>query len=146
LEEQQLHSSHVTKAEEFDFEYVGSKKKEKFQRLNAFLSRSKHLNFVDTLTLAAILDFLIHYYYNLLHPLYLGVESHVTSRAFSRLPNDKKGKALGTRLSEGCILTVLSGIVSSIIVSIAEVKTFTFSSISSAAYTSDQSSSITLSS
>ena len=63
LEEQQLHSSHVIKAEEFDFEYVGSKKKEKFQRLNAFLSRSKHLNFVDTLTLAAILDFLIHYYY-----------------------------------------------------------------------------------
>ena len=59
LEEQQLHSSHVIKAEEFDFEYVGSKKKEKFQRLNAFLSRSKHLNFVDTLTLAAILDFLI---------------------------------------------------------------------------------------
>ena len=32
--------------------------------------------------------------YNLLHPLYLGVESHVTVRAFSRLPNDKKGKAL----------------------------------------------------
>jgi hypothetical protein len=62
LEEQQLHSSHVIKAEEFDFEYVGSKKKEKFQRLNAFLSRSKHLNFVDTLALAAILDFLIHYY------------------------------------------------------------------------------------
>jgi hypothetical protein len=30
LEEQQLHSSHVIKAEEFDFEYVGSKKKEKF--------------------------------------------------------------------------------------------------------------------
>jgi hypothetical protein len=49
LEEQQLHRSHVIKAEEFDFEYVGSKKKEKFQRLNAFLSRSKHLNFVDTL-------------------------------------------------------------------------------------------------
>ena len=47
-------------------------------------------------------------------------------------------------LSEGCILTVLSGIVSSIIVSIVEVKTFTFSSISSAAYTSDQSSSTTL--
>jgi hypothetical protein len=41
---------------------------ENFQRLNAFLSRSKHFNFVDTLTLAAILDFLIHYYYNLLHP------------------------------------------------------------------------------
>jgi hypothetical protein len=57
--EQQLHSSHVIKAEEFDFEYVGSKKKGKFQRLNAFLSRSKHLNFVDTLTLEAILDFLI---------------------------------------------------------------------------------------
>jgi hypothetical protein len=40
--------------------------------------------------------------YNLLHPLYLGVESHVTagaSWAFSRLPNDKKGKALGTRLT-----------------------------------------------
>ena len=59
LEEQQLHSSHVIKAEEFDFEYVGSKKKEIFQRLNAFLNLSKHLNFVDTLTLAAILDFLI---------------------------------------------------------------------------------------
>ena len=57
MEEQQVHSSHAIKAEEFDFEYVGSKKKEKFQRLNAFLSRSKHLNFVDTLTLAAILDF-----------------------------------------------------------------------------------------
>jgi hypothetical protein len=62
LEEQQLHSSHVIKAEEFDFEYVGGEKKETFQRLNAFLSRSEHLNFVDTLALAAILDFLIHYY------------------------------------------------------------------------------------
>ena len=39
--------------------------------------------------------------YNLLHPLYLGVESHVTARCqgLSRLPNDKKGKALGTRLA-----------------------------------------------
>jgi hypothetical protein len=37
------------------------------------------LNFVDTLTFAAILDFLI-YYYNLYYPLYLGVESHVTPR------------------------------------------------------------------
>ena len=72
LEEQQLHSSHVIKAEEFDFEYVGSKKKEKFQRLNAFLSRSKHLNFVDTLRLAAILDFLNHYYYNLFTPTISG--------------------------------------------------------------------------
>jgi hypothetical protein len=68
LEEQQLHSLGVIKAEEFDFEYVGSKKKEKFQRLNAFLSRSKHLNFVDTLTLAAILDFLIHYYLSFITP------------------------------------------------------------------------------
>jgi hypothetical protein len=40
-------------------------------------------------------------------------------------------------------MTVLSGIDSSIIVSIVEVKTFTLSSISYAAYTSDQSSSIT---
>ncbi len=46
-------------------------------------------------------------------------------------------------VSEGYILTVLSGIVSSIIVSIIEVKASTFSSISSAAYTSDQSSRIT---
>ena len=68
LEEQQLHRSHVIKAEEFDFEYVGSKKQEKFQRLNVFLSRSKHLNFVDTLRLASILDFLIHYYNNLFTP------------------------------------------------------------------------------
>jgi hypothetical protein len=86
LEEQQLHSSHVIKAEEFDFEYIGSEKKGKFQRLNAFLSRSKHLNFVDTLALATILDFLIHYYYNLLHPLYLGVESHVTARCQGLFP------------------------------------------------------------
>ncbi len=46
-------------------------------------------------------------------------------------------------LSEGCILTVLSGIVSSIIVSIIEVKASIFPFISSAAYTSDQSSRIT---
>jgi hypothetical protein len=83
LEEQQLHSSHVIKAEEFDIEYVGSKKRE---RLNAFLSRSKHLNFVDTLILAAILYFLIHYFYNLLHPLYMGVESHVTARCLGLFP------------------------------------------------------------
>jgi hypothetical protein len=74
------------KAEEFDIEYVGSKKKEKFQRLNAFLSRSKHLNFVDTLILAAILYFLLHYFYNLLHPLYMGVESHVTARCLGLFP------------------------------------------------------------
>jgi hypothetical protein len=45
---------------------------------------------------------LIHYYYNVLHPLYLGVESHVMpgGRAFSRLSNEKKGKALGTRLGK----------------------------------------------
>jgi hypothetical protein len=100
LEEQQLHSSHVIKAEEFDFEYVGSKKKEKFQRLNAFLSRSKHWNFVDTLTLAAILDFLIIIiiiYYT--HYIWvLKVMWPPGARSFSRLPNDKNGKALGTRL------------------------------------------------
>jgi hypothetical protein len=74
------------KAEEFDIEYVGSKKRGKFQRLNAFLSRSKHLNFVDTLILAAILYFLLHYFYNLLHPLYMGVESHVTARCLGLFP------------------------------------------------------------
>ena len=41
---------------------------------------------MDTLTLAAILDFLIDYYYNLLHPLYLGVESHVTARCQGLFP------------------------------------------------------------
>jgi hypothetical protein len=90
------------KAEEFDFEYVGSKNKEKFQRLHSFLSRSKHLNFVDTLTLAAILDFLIIIiiiYYT--HYIWvLKVMWPPGARAFSRLPNDKKGKALGTRLGK----------------------------------------------
>ena len=68
-EERQLHSSHVIKVEEFDFEYVCSKKKEKYSRINAFLSRSEHLNFVDTLTLAAILDF--HFPYLILSLIYL---------------------------------------------------------------------------
>jgi hypothetical protein len=48
LDERQLHSSPVIKAEEFDFESVSGKKKEKFPRINAFLSRSERLNFVDT--------------------------------------------------------------------------------------------------
>jgi hypothetical protein len=109
LEEKQLHSSHVIKAEEYDFEYVGSKKKEKFQRLNAFLSRSKHLNFVDTLMLAAILDFQLIIIIIYLHPLYLGVESHVTARPvpgpFPDFPMTKREKPW----ERGCKISLNAG-------------------------------------
>ena len=50
--------------------------------------------------LAAILDFLIHYYYNLLHPLYLGVESHVTAQCQGLFSPSQwqKGKSPGNEV------------------------------------------------